>query len=180
MTLVIILVTAGVLSLVLILASAVRRGLQLSDRSNLAAQIEPIDVEAFRNLINIADDEFLRANLAPPRFRAVRRARLQATAAYVRLAGRNAALLVRIGQAALAGGDLRTQQAAQVLINDGLLVRRNAAFAMVKIYVALAWPNSWPAAANIAERYEHLSGAAMLLGRLQDPRVPVRVAARLQ
>jgi hypothetical protein len=29
----------------------------------------------------------------------------------------------------------------------------------------------------VVERYEHLSGAAMLLGRLQNPAVPVRLSA---
>jgi hypothetical protein len=31
----------------------------------------------------------------------------------------------------------------------------------------------------VVERYEQLSGAAMLLGRLQNPGVPVRLAVRL-
>jgi len=178
MTLAIILVVAAALSLVLILRVAFSRTPQLSGRSNLSAQIHPIDVEAFRNLINIADDDFLRANLAARQFRAVRRARLRATAAYVLQAGRNAALLVRIGQAALAGSDPHTQQAARELINNALLLRRNAAFALLKIYAALAWPSTGLAVAGIADRYEHLSGSAMLLGRLQNPAAPVRLAAR--
>src|SRR5205807_2317605 len=108
MTLAIILVTAAILSLVLIVAIA-SRTLQLSGGSNLIREIEPIDVEAFRNLINVADDAFLRESLAPKQFRAVRRARLRATAAYVSQAGRNAVVLVHIGQAALTSSDLRTQ-----------------------------------------------------------------------
>lgn len=178
MTLAIILVVFAILSLGLIAGLAVSRNLQLSRTANLAEKIRPLDVEAFRNLINPADDEYLRVNLAPRQFRAVRRARLQASAAYVVQAAGNAALLVRIGQAALDSKDLRAQQAAQELINDGLLLRRNAAFALLRIYAALAWPNSSLAATGIAERYEHLSGSAMLLGRLQNPAVPVRLAAR--
>ncbi len=178
MILAIILVVAAIVSLALIVGSAVSRTLQLSVRSNLAGQIEPIDVEAFRNLINVADDQFLRESLSPRQFRAVRRARLRATAAYVLQAGRNAALLIRIGQVGLASSDLRTQQAAQELINDALLLRRNAALALLRIYATLAWPNSALPAAGIAERYEHLSGSAMLLGRLQNPAGSVRLAAR--
>jgi hypothetical protein len=180
MTLAIILVIAAILSLAVIVAIASSRSLQLSGGSNLVRQIDPIDVEAFRNLINAADDAFLRESLAPKQFRAVRRARLRATAAYVSQAGRNAAVLVHIGQAALASSDLRTQQAAQELVNDALLLRRNATFALLRIYAAFAWPNSVLPADAIAERYEHLSGSAMLLGRLQNPAVSVRLAARLQ
>jgi hypothetical protein len=180
MTLAIILVVVAILSFVLIVATASSRSLQLADRSNLAGQIRPIDVEAFRNLINLADDEFLRVHLAPRQLREVRRARLRAVAAYVLQAGRNAALLVRIGQQALASNDLPTQHAARELVNDALLLRRNAAVALLRIYIALVWPNSGLAAASIAERYEHLSGSAMLLGRLQNPAIPVRLAARWQ
>jgi len=176
----IILVIVAILSLVLVLTIAGSGRLQLRDRSNLAGQILPIDVEAFRNLMNVADDEFLRVHLAPGQLREVRRARLRAMAAYVSQAGRNAALLVRIGQSALSSNDPRTQRAARELVNDALLVRRNAAVALLRIYIALAWPNSGLAAASIAERYEHLSGSAMLLGRLQNPAVPVRLAARWQ
>lgn len=94
--------------------------------------------------------------------------------------GRNAALLVRIGQGALASSDLRTRQAAQQLINDALLVRRNAAYALLRIYTAMAWPNVGMAAAPIADRYEHLSGSAMLLGRLQNPAAAVRIASHVR
>lgn len=180
MILAIILVVIAILSLSLIVGVTVSRSLQLSVRSTAVAHIQPIDVEAFRNLISLADDKFLRESLAAREFRIVRRARLRAMAAYVLQAGRNAALLVRIGQAALASSDLRTQQAARQLINDALLLRRNAAFALLRIYAALAWPNSGFAAAPIAERYEHLSGSAMLLGRLQNPAIAVRLASSVR
>jgi hypothetical protein len=180
MILAIVIVAAAVLALIFILGLTISRNLQLSCRTSLAGQIQPIDIEAFRNLISTADDEFLRVNLASRQFRAVRRARLQAAAAYVLQAGRNAALLVRIGQSALASDDPRTREAARELVNDALLLRRNAAFALFRIYCALAWPNSGLAAAAIPDRYERLSSSAMLLGRLQDPAVPVRLAGTLR
>ena len=180
MILAIVIVAAAILALICILGLTVSRTLQLSCRTNLAGQIEPIDIEAFRNLINKADDEFLRVNLASKQFRAVRRARLRAAAAYVLQTGRNAALLVRIGQSALSSDDLRAREAARELVNDALLLRRNAAFALLRIYCALAWPNSGLAASAIPDRYEHLSSSAMLLGRLQNPAVPVRLAGTLR
>jgi hypothetical protein len=110
-------------------------------------------------------------------FRLVRRERLRAMAAYVQEAGRNAAVLVRVGQGALVGTDLRSREAAQQLVNDALLLRRNAALALLRIYIVMAWPNYGLAAGNIADRYERLSGSAMLLGRLQNPAMPIRIAA---
>jgi len=171
----IILVVAAALGLVLILGVSVSRGLQISGANRL--QIQPVDVEAFRNLVDPAQDEYLRRRLTATEFRQVQRERLRATAAYIQVAGRNAAALALIGQAALASGDAPTAEAARQLVDSALLLRRNAAFALLRIYAALPWPNSGQRAAGVLHRYEQLNRCAMLLGRLQNPAVPVRIAA---
>jgi len=178
MNLAIFLVIAAVIALSVILRLAVSQSLQAKRTTNLAVSIRPIDIEAFRNLINPDDDEYLRRRLPANRFRRVRRERLRAMAAYVQVAASNAGVLVRVGEAALASGDARVAGAAQQLVNDALLLRRNTTVALARIYVALAWPNSGLATERVVERYERLSGAAMLLGRLQNPAVPVRLSAR--
>ncbi len=178
MNLAIVIVIAAALALVIILRLAVSQSLQAKRSSNLAASIRPIDIEAFRNLINPDDDEYLRGRLPANRFRRVRRERLRAMAAYVHVAGSNAAVLVRVGEAALASGDARVAAAAQQMVNDAVLLRRNTTMALARIYLALTWPNSGLATVRVVERYERLSGAAMLLGRLQNPAVPVRLSAR--
>jgi hypothetical protein len=178
MNLAIVLVVAAVLALGIILRLAVTRSLQARENAGLAATIRPIDIEAFRNLINPAEDDYLRCRLPPHQFRLVRRERLRAMAAYVQVAASNAAVLVRVGESALASGDPRVLRAAQEVVNDALLLRRNSTVALARIYLALAWPNSGFAAVRVVDRYEQLSGAAMLLGRLQNPTVPVRLSAR--
>lgn len=179
MTLALVLVIAAALALVLILGVAVSTRLQLSPGSALARKIEPIDIEAFRNLISPAENEYLRRRLPPGEFRKVQRERLRAAAAYIRVAGRNAAVLVAIGQAALSAGDAATVEAARELVDNALLLRRNATIALLRIYVALAWPQSPLVAAPIVHGYEQLSGRAMLLGRLRNPAVPVRISGNL-
>ena len=84
-----------------------------------------------------------------------------------------------MGQLALATNDARTAEAARQLVNDALLLRRNAAFVLLRIQIALAWPTSGLAAARILHGYEQLNGSAMLLGRLQNPAAPVRISATL-
>ncbi len=177
MNLAIVLVIAAVIALGIILRLALRQSLQAKGNSGLAGAIRPIDTEAFRNLINPAEDDYLRRRLPPAQFRVVRRERLRAMAAYVQVAGENAAVLVRVGEAALAGGDPRLAASAHQLVNDALLLRRNASLALIRIYVALAWPNSGFAAVRVAERYEQVSVVAMLLGRLQNPAAAVRLSA---
>jgi hypothetical protein len=178
MNLAIILVSAAVLALGIILRLAVTQSLQVRRSSELAVSVRPIDIEAFRNLINPAEDEYLRRRLPPGPFRAVRRERLRAMAAYVHVAANNASVLVRAGEAALASRDAHVAEAAQQLVSDALLLRRNATIASARIYMALAWPYSDFAAVRVVDRYERLSGAAMRLGRLQNPRVAVRLSAQ--
>jgi hypothetical protein len=178
MNLAIVLVVAAVGALGIILRLAITRSLQARENAGLVTTIRPIDVEAFRNLINPEEDDYLRRRLPPPQFRVVRRERLRAMAAYVQVAASNAAVLVRVGQGALASRDPRVLGAARQVVNDALLLRRNSTVALARIYLALAWPNSGFAAVRVVDRYEELSGAAMLLGRLQNPTVSVRLSAR--
>ena len=176
MTLAIVLIVAALLGLSFILGVTLSRSRQLV-RGGSAKQIQPIDIEAFRNLVDPAEDEYLRHRLGASDFRRVRRERLLAMAAYVRIAGRNAAVLVRVGQSALAVTDPATAEAARQLVDNALLLRRNATFALLRIYGALAWPASGLAATPVLRGYERLSGSAMLLGRLQNPAMPVRISA---
>jgi hypothetical protein len=178
MTIAVLLVIAAALALVFILGITVSRSLQISSGTGLAEQIQPIDIEAFRNLVDPEENEYLRRRLPAAEFRLVGRKRLRAMAAYVQVAGRNAAILVRIGQAAMTG-DSQTREAARRLVDSALLLRRNAAFALLRIYIALLWPNSGFAAVPILHGYERLNGAAMLLGRLQNPAAPVHISAQL-
>ena len=177
MTLALVLVIAAAFALVIILGITVSTRLQISPRLAVVQKIEPIDIEAFRNLVNPTENEYLRRRLSAAEFRTVQRERLRAAAAYIRVAGRNAAVLVAIGQAALSANDGATVEAARQLVDNALLLRRNASVALLRIYVALAWPHSALAAAPVLHGYEQLSGRAMLLGRLQNPAVPVRIAA---
>jgi hypothetical protein len=178
MTIAIFLVVAAALALIFILKVTLSRSLQISAGTSLA-QIQPIDVEAFRNLVDPAEDDYLRRRLPAAEFRAVRRERLRAMAAYIQAADKNAKVLVSMGQVALTAGDAPTVEAARRLVENALLLRHNAAFALLRIYVAVVWPNSGLAATPILHTYEELSGSAMLLGRLQNPARPVRISATL-
>jgi hypothetical protein len=176
MNLAFVLVFAALVGLGIIARLAVSRSLLTKASPALAAKIRPIDVEAFRNLIDPAEDEYLRHRLPPGQFRSVRRARLRAIAAYVQVASSNASILVRVGESALASGNPQLAESAHRLVNDALLLRRNATIALARIHLALAWPNSGRAAVRLVDRYERLSSSAMLLGRLQNPAVAVRLS----
>ena len=179
----VILIVGAVATLASAAGLAVSRARRPASKSDLAAQLEPIDVAAFRNLIDPAEDEYLRQHLSAAQFRLTQRARLRARAAYVLVARRNAIVLNRMGQTALATSrarptnDVRIREAALRLVNDAVLLQRNAEFALLRICADMAWPNRSTATAGILDRYERLSDSAMLLGRLRNPGVAVRVTA---
>jgi|SRR5579862_417366 len=176
MNLAVFIVIAAILALGVILRLAITQSLQTKRSAGLTGAIRPIDIEAFRNLIDPAEDAYLRRRLPSSQFRVVRRERLRAMAAYVQMIANNAGVLIRVGELALASGDRRTVEAARQLVDDSLLLRRNATVAIARIYIALAWPNSDLATIRVADRYERLSSSAMLLGRLQNPAMAVRLA----
>jgi hypothetical protein len=175
MTLAIVLVIAAVIGLVLIARVTISGRLQLAH--DALRPIQPIDVEAFRNLADPEQTAYLRGRLSTADFRRVQRQRLRAMDAYLQVAGRNAANLVTVGQRALSAPDTQTAEAARQLVESALLLRRNTAFARLRIQIALAWPDAGPAGVRFLTGYERLSSAAMLLGRLQQPAVPVRISA---
>ncbi len=179
MTLAIILVIVAAAALTFLFKVTVSRSLQISPGSSTAQTVQPLDVEAFRNLIDPAERDYLRRRLPATEFRVVQRQRLIATAAYVRSASQNAALLIDIGKAALQNAEPQTVEAARQLVDNALLLRRNATYALLRIYVALAWPDATATGVAILDGYQQLSSSAMLLGRLQNPAAPVRISSTI-
>jgi len=158
-------------------AAASPRGARPLPDAGAAKRIELLDLQAFRNLADPAEDTYLRQRLPAAEFRRLRRMRLRAMAAYVKAAGRNAAFLIEVGQGALANADPIAAEVARELVNQALWLRRNAVLAQLKIYAGLAWPLSPLGAFPILDGYQQLSHAAMLLGRIQDPSPPVRISS---
>lgn len=176
MILAIVLVIASVLALAFIFTFTVSRSLQVS-RDAQGRQIQPIDIQAFRNLVDPAESQYLRRRLSAGEFRAVQRERLCAMAAYIQAAGKNASILITLGEPALSSSDPHTAEAAHQLVDNALLLRRNAFFALMKIRAAWMWPNSGLGVSPILVGYERLNGSAMLLGRLRNPATAVRISA---
>ena len=65
---------------------------------DLAGRTRPVDLDAFRNLVDAGEDGFLRANLSRREFRAVQRERTRAAVEYIHNSAHNAACLLRLGR----------------------------------------------------------------------------------
>ncbi len=173
-------VAAAVVAFISVLRLGWARQSQRAHTADLAHDLTPLDVVAFRNLADPSEDDYLRQHLSRGEYRKVHRVRLQAMATYIRLASRNAAVLAQIGQSALAQDDPLRTEAARRMVNDAFQLRRNATLALARIYVAMVWPGSGSAVARFQEQYVKVGASAMLFGRLQDPVRASRFSVAIQ
>lgn len=175
MTLALMLIFVALVALAATVGLAILRRLRVVPGSGLAAELEPLDVDAFRNLADPEEEAYLRSRLTCAEFRSVRRMRLRALAAYLQAAGRNAAVLILVGERAMASADPETVKAAKQLVNQALVLRHSSFFVLLRVYLAFMWPAAGSAVIPVLDTYGQMRGAAMLLGRLQNPAVPVRL-----
>jgi hypothetical protein len=168
-------ITTGIVVLVALLALSCLLWLAKSQASTTKAlenpteHIRAVDVEAFRNLIDPDEEEFLRTNLPPVEFRRIQRERLRAAVEYVSCAARNAAILVRVADAGRRSPDPATAEAAEKLVDNAVRLRLYALHAIPRLYLGMILPGSRISPARIAESYEQMTRQVVLLGCLQYP-----------
>jgi hypothetical protein len=98
-------VVLSLLSLLFLIRLAKGHGFGASAIQNAKANIRPVDIRAFRNLVDPSQEEYLRSHLPPEDFKVVHRERLRAAAQYISCAAHNAAILVKMGEAARRSSD---------------------------------------------------------------------------
>ncbi|HYL13097.1 MAG TPA: hypothetical protein VEV41_08680 [Terriglobales bacterium] len=174
-----ILVAIAIVALAFFLAMVRGGGAAVTDVSDLHGRTRPVDLVAFRNLMDPDEEEYLRAHLPPGEFRVIQRERLRAALDYVRCVAINARLLLRLGEAARRSEDPQVAEAGQELVNSALRVRVYTLFVEGKLYAGILMPGMRISSAHITDSYEHLTGLLSRLGRLQDPSRAHRMAAIL-
>jgi hypothetical protein len=146
---------------------------------DLAGRTRPIDLEAFRNLVDTQEEDFLRANLPRREFRAVQRERTRAALEYIRNTAHNAAFLLRMGEAATRSDDPRIAEAGRQLIGSALRLRAYALLSAAKLYVRLVLPEARLSYDTLADNYQHLSILASQLVLIQYPTQAARLSGLL-
>jgi hypothetical protein len=150
------------LSVPVILRVAKGRGLpQVED-------IRSVDLRAFLNLTDPEEEEYLRLNLPAADFRRIQRERLRAAVEYIRCAAFNAAVLMRVAEAARHSADPATVQAAARLIDNAIRLRSYALRAIPKLYLAMVFPGRRFSLTRVTETYEQMTRQVVLLS-LQYP-----------
>jgi hypothetical protein len=146
---------------------------------DLAGRTRPVDIDAFRNLMDPTEDDFLRANLGPREFRVIQRERTRSAMDYIRNTAHNAAFLLRLGEAAAQSADPRIALAGQQLVDSALRLRAYALLSSAQLYLRMALPGARFSYGKLADNYQHLSGLAGQLALMQHPAQAARLSALL-
>jgi len=166
----IVLVLGAFVTLFALLHLARRQALAVRWLHDPAAHLRPVDLEAFRNLIDAGEEQFLRAHLPPGEFRRIQKERLLAAAEYVLAVAHNATVLLRLGQAARSSPDPSIATSGGSLADTALQLRLVAFRSLAVLYLRVILPGSHVSLAGLAERYESVVGQVVMLGLRQPVR----------
>ncbi len=138
----------------------------------------PVDLAAFRNLVDPAEDEFLRQSLPPAVFRRVQRQRLRAAIVYVGRSAANAAVLLRIGEA-LRREDPASAAMGQEIADAALRLRVYALLVLAILHARVWFPAIGTPVHEVGTRYEELRNQFGRLARTRHPAEAGRLLAAL-
>jgi hypothetical protein len=173
------LVTVALVILLLLLYLEGVHPSPVSRMQDLTGRTRPVDIDAFRNLTDPKEDEFLRVNLCPREFRTIQRERARSAMDYLRNTTHNAVFLLRLGEVAAQSADPRIALAGKQLIESALRLRAYALLSRAQLYVRMAFPGTRFSYGRLADNYQHLSGLAGQLALMQHPTKAARLSSLL-
>lgn len=138
------------------------------DLERLASRLRRVDVDAFLNLTDEREEEFLRDRLPPPEFRKLQRERTLAAIEYVWVAGKNASILIRLAEAARHHADSEIATAGQKLLDRALRLRLYALATIPRLCLGMVFPRTIGSRA-VAESYGTMVRQVVMLGCLRYP-----------
>jgi len=179
MTTTALLIAFAVLVALTLLWATRRYSQPLPDLLALEGYTRRVDLAAFRNLIDPAEEGYLRERLSARQFRAVQRRRMRAALEYVGRTAHNAAILLRVAGAARRDRNPEVAAAARELENDALLLIVNARLATLVLYARILMPGKRISLTRVTNGYENLTQDLVRLARLQDPAYATRIAGSI-
>jgi len=118
-----------------------------------AAQLIPVDLEAFENLMDSGEERFLKANLSPPEFREIQRSRIRAAKVYVAALSENARVLAAVGQSARNHSDPEIAAAGVEVVQRAIRLNVWCLSALFRLDAALLYPTRLALSSGIGDRY---------------------------
>jgi hypothetical protein len=111
-----------------------RRHMPEVDLDEIVAFLQPVNVEAFAEAMDVSQDSYLRHSHSPLEFQKLQRKRMRVAAEYLRRMSHNAALLQRVGYGQLRSSNPLVAAQAQELIDAGVHVRLYAFLGLTALF----------------------------------------------
>ncbi len=123
---------------------AARRTRHLPDLDGTVTAIRSLDIEAFRNLVDPEEEEFLRARLPAQEFRRIKRERARTALAYVKELSQASLQFARFGGAAQRSPDPAVAAWGKQIANSAIYLRLRALDASGQLILAATFPGLHP------------------------------------
>jgi hypothetical protein len=148
---------------------AIRSRTRRVDLEKAVQAFRSLDIEAFRNLVDSGEDAFLRNNLPPKKFRKIKRQRAWAAFIYAWEAGRAAAALAKIGQAAQRNSDPEIAASGVQVAENAFRLRLQTIGACLHLLTEVVLPDlRSPSLPPLVDQYERAAETLFQLGRFSS------------
>ncbi|MGA9528785.1 MAG: hypothetical protein WBS24_11775 [Terriglobales bacterium] len=148
----IILVVAACLFLLFLLLQ-VRARYSHAGKWTHAPQLAPVDLDAFENLTDPEEENYLRLQLPPAEFRKAQRLRIRAARLYVAALSKNAGTMVTVGQAVRRHPEAKIAASGQQLVQRAIQLKIWCMMSSVRLSAAYLFPGRLSPSNAIASRY---------------------------
>lgn len=164
-----ILVALAFFALGILVYIAIRSRTRQVDLEKAVQAFRSLDIEAFRNLVDSGEEAFLRNNLSPKKFREIKRQRAWAALIYAREAGRAAAALAKIGQAAQQSSDPEIAASGIPVTENAFRLRLQTIGACLHLLTEVVLPDlRSPSLPPLVDQYERAAETLLRLGRFSS------------
>ena len=164
-----ILVALAFFALGILVYIAIRSRTRQVDLEKAVQAFRSLDIEAFRNLVDSGEEAFLRNNLSPKKFREIKRQRAWAALIYAREAGRAAAALAKIGQAAQQSSDPEIAASGIPVAENAFRLRLQTIGACLHLLTEVVLPDlRSPSLPPLVDQYERAAETLFRLGRFSS------------
>lgn len=137
-------------------------------RRRVGETVRPVDLKAFRTLVDRDDEMFLKERLPRSRFSRIKRQRVAVTMRYVGRIANNASLVMGLGEAARQNPDPEVARTAVQVIDVATQLRLQCLLALAKLSMEYAVPSLQLTPAVLAPEYQKLRENVARLGKLQS------------
>ncbi len=148
---------------------AIRGRTRRVDLERTVQAFRSLDIEAFRNLVDSAEEAFLRNHLSPRKFRGIKRQRAWAALLYAWEAGRAATALAKVGQAAQRSLDPEIVASGVQVAENAFQLRLQTVRVSLRLLTEVLLPGlSSRSLPSMADQYERAAETLFRLGRFSS------------